>query len=1122
MRKLLLTTAAVLTASVVSAEVQLNKEAKDLIQKQKAQRIEVIAKQAKARDEMQEKVLKSQNEARIRQNEFKAQMKAPAMSPASNNVRQGYDEEHNQWDQPYQAFGADNALIGGKLYAGSSMDNLEYMGDAECYYDTEGNMIKAVSIYKEDGYLFKEVVEYSPEESSDTYWKNNDEWILISHYSEKDQFYGIAIDGIESEIINGEQVISRQVKTEFDDQNRPVKTEIWAKEMDWSNLQEVFGVVRIYDWSYLDDMVQVLISERKESKWQYREKIEFITDDEGLLIRTSYSYDKYSNGFVGDNKEGHFTSQDGLTEISKMWYWDYSSKDWELDSKTVNVYDDNTRQSYASQTYLYDKDAQKLYLARDCYYNWSQELYEQSEIVYDNEGYVKRGNKDKEVRDQYGRGISNESYRYSMAKDSTYRWIGSSKAEYKYAFDPTDDSDDKGHGYYSEILNYKWDDSSNAWVFKSREKYEYDQWLNTSFYCRERWNQDTAEWEETDKRIEEYKMFGSTYPDLVKVESYRLNWDEQYVGYDKSEYDYDQNGHVISEINYDWDIFNDCWYGSNKESYKFDGDNMTYWATWSGTNDENGNTIWIPSSLRETEYAADGEVIRESYLSEWGEEINGWFWGNMSAATYDAAGNLTEMAQYSFVPATQDWMVQEKEVYSYQGGILLLSEKYSTISDYEDGEEVFKLVLSNKTEYLYNDLGFCTGNVTYTLNYVWNDSIANYTRQLVPYKKSDITYSGYDISEIVNSEYSAYDNVWYPTDKYVYQTDSIYNVRTLYTYSSYDDPQWTPSAKYITGSDENGKVIYEESLKWNSYYDSWRGDYKYEYAYSATGEQIMHAYYYWNGDEWVGSSKSVNEHDKFGNDILSESYYWDYSEKKWICSYHNEWKYDENQNCLLNVYLSANSLGNWISGNKNEWQYDAFGNQTSSAYYYWSSQKNDWQGNSKDERFYDEEGNSIGYAYYRWNSSTDSWTGENKSIYKLEELAWGTRDYSESYYWEDSTWVVSRIRTIEQHFREDGNFDYELNIEETFNYDGTSSTNIEKVVYIYASVTGVESPATTTAQISVVDGAIVVKASDDAQIRVNTMAGTQVATATGSATIAVPAGIYLVTVDGVTTKLMVR
>lgn len=270
-----------------------------------------------------------------------------------------------------------------------------------------------------------------------------------------------------------------------------------------------------------------------------------------------------------------------------------------------------------------------------------------------------------------------------------------------------------------------------------------------------------------------------------------------------------------------------------------------------------------------------------------------------------------------------------------------------------------------------------------------------------------------------------------------------------------------------------------------------------------------------------------------------------------------EYEYDTLENRTVSIYYEPDAYGGWFYSSKRV--YGQVDNVEYSEYYEWDSRKQDWCGRNKREYcyYYDKDSTEVSMSSsYYWDEDEWCWVGE----YKSESRYWDDGYERAEYKWDlnGKCWVgtlknaiqeeesdTNSKRTVISSRWDNNGSKWELDYRETDVTEYRSDLNIEKQVmtvekyqnsswildytveltFDYSVWDGVEdiiADFTDNVDISVFDGGISVVSADDAVIRIFNASGNSVATGTGSVTTSVAPGIYYISVNTKTIKILVR
>ena len=728
-------------------------------------------------------------------------------------------------------------------------------------------------------------------------------------------------------------------------------------------------------------------------------------------------------------------------------------------------------------------------------------------------------------------------------------FVCESTTEYQY--------DSQGRTIY-EARRSDWDQTLDTWSYGSRNESEYDENGHKTMSAYYYWDSENQEWVGREMDINMYDDSGRN------ILSEYYGWDSTYktwIGSNKREQSYDESGFCYYDANY---------YGEYNEN-----DNATVWIPSSLSQkwkDNEGHLLRVEDYYSWNTYTSawsDGRkdiyTYSESGLKSGQERMElydgTWYNTFKEEYVYNEAGNIILYVNYNYDTFLSDWYINEKSEYAYtesgeltslysyerENGELMLKKKktasttidgrildytesvYIEVYDDETGASEYKWIPSSKEEFIYDDV---TGLVTY-IGYDWN----------------------------------SYYNSWRPYSKEIKGLDSegrIIYFESYYRSNGYygDTLIWIGEDKYEREYDAYGKVIMNASYYWDSSDSEWVGSYKEERAVDPFNDRTtLHAEYRWDYErkDWRGNYNKREElYDSEGNMLLYAEYYWDDNVWGWVGSSRVEYEYDTLENRTVSIYFEPDAFGGWVYSSKRV--YGQVDNVDYSEYYEWDSRKQEWCGKNKREHcyYYDKDSTEVSMnSSYYWDVDEWCWVGDYKNEYRY----WNDGGYERAEYkWDVSgkCWVgtlkkyvkeedtdTRNTRTIVSSRWDNSVSGWELDYRESDFTEYRSDLNIEKQVmtvekyqssswildytveltFDYSVWDGVEdiiADFTDNVDISVFDGGISVVSADDAVIRIFNASGNSVATGTGSVTTSVAPGIYYISVNAKTIKILVR
>ena len=594
------------------------------------------------------------------------------------------------------------------------------------------------------------------------------------------------------------------------------------------------------------------------------------------------------------------------------------------------------------------------------------------------------------------------------------------------------------------------------------------------------------------------------------------------------------------------------------------------YQNFEGSLDENGNTVWKPVEYYEDSTVSDGSITKRNYINcyNWDAELGTWQYATRTEWLYLAFnGVLIEKTDYS-MNESGEWFPTAKDGYAYKNG------EITTLLHYAYDYEAKTLVLQYKDEYEYSDDGDLLSYKEYDASGVLiekylavmneDDDIIGYVDSVytengwAPYYKVDITYD-YENRYIMATEFYWHADVesWVEDSYEFVIYDENFNLISDVSYylllnDSTQEMELIGDYREEYEYDEDGDCIMQAYYEWDWEKGDWRGTNKEERKLDAQGNELLDASYSWNRDsaEWVGNYKYEAAFDTLGNQTYYASYTWSNADKNWVGEYKKELEYDADGILIMEaIYDGVDTLGNWIGDykysnytkddityieeydwdtQKNDWYgtYKQEHGSTDSYYMYasyeWDDEEWCWYGYRKNEYVYADDGTDYSF-YYAWSYSQKAWVGTSGNAYRYVETENSNKTVRTYYDWDESGWSPYYRYTFEEVFKSDDNLESRTHCYEDF--DESKNAWVWrysiKYVYVYKTLTSVESVADDTF-ITVSEGAISVSAAEGSKIIIVSSASVQVAEGIGSVSAAVAPGIYMISVDGKATKVVVR
>lgn len=1033
------------------------------------------------------------------------------ISADENSYKEYMQEKNGEWvliSDQYNRYNSSNDRIEGytkyRYYDAVKKEySYRYSFKIESEYDASGRVISTISYFSSSGNLVPDY-KYEYEYSSDgiptkTYsYFNGEKWIISSksmNYTDENGVTYYEYYGYNNDTQSWTGYSKSQTKN-----NEAGNTE-WSISWSWNSTDKT---------------------------WRYYSKYE-------------YEYNSAGNNTTTRIYNWSTTNEDWW--LSRMYGYEYQNETIRSGYWYREKYSE-TGSSYYTGRYTYDSDA----LGRRTTYT-TYNLADAETMTWtpaSKETYVYLNN-----TDLYDDTMTEKIVMYWNT--GTGEFVNSYKYEWGY--------DDAGNN--TLYIKYEW--SSSDWKITEKELYAYaligndlERTLVESYYYSSRYNALVGSYKN------EYDFDAKGNQTMYA----NYTWDYEnslWYGNEKIFYNYDDEDQLVSETSYDWDYTASDWKANLKTTYGYGPIGNIIKEERFEADFADGTLEWVPTMLLETKYDGKGRVI-ERIEMEGGIYYGGWYYGHREVSNYDENGYPLVNESYVWDSSIKDWVGREKETFEYdyfqnqlipvlamtyewgeEGDWVIASKTVFTPDPDDSNHFVSSITILDEGEWILVEKTDITVDfdaktmVAITQEMDWMGEMTNSEKQEISMVS--------DTALILTYEWSSYDEEWNLTGKeYQYSTPTFYSTES-YTYDSYSE-SWRGENKQEVGYNAAGQEI-----MWADYYWEWDGRWvgnsKYEDEYDARGNQILYAYYYWDNDKWIGSYKSEYAFDSKGYEILNVQYEWDfvnscwYGYSKYICAY------DANDNRILSESYNDTEDGIWIGSYKEEYAYNENNDVTMYIDYDWDNDTKAFVGRYKEEIIYNAAGDRCGYADYEWdsvknawvgtfkmyresgenymitesyvwNEETGTWVGTDKRYETYTDEEWQTGTITDCYKWTGDSWVKDYKETSISKYRTDYNADYAYTNREKYNANGSLTPAVYyKTVYKYIALAKVDN-LLTPVQITTFDGCISIEAEDSVNVTVNSLGGARVASVKGSARVAVPAGIYMVTVDGQTSKIIVR
>ncbi len=472
-------------------------------------------------------------------------------------------------------------------------------------------------------------------------------------------------------------------------------------------------------------------------------------------------------------------------------------------------------------------------------------------------------------------------------------------------------------------------------------------------------------------------------------------------------YQYDEAGHMVSEIQYAWSEgvrkgVSNCqkiFTGSiATTTVKYQWDPLS--ADWIGKDStqllyyDNGlqsaqekyvweNDAWRIDSKYEYEYAADKKQTLSQY-SEWNNEehtldfVNRWVW------VYD--NRLTEEAYWTYSGTA--WVGYSRTVKDYdEAGNQILEEKYS-------GWENDAWKGKSKYTAQYNAAKKEIEHITYkwsasawveslktTKEYdgenLLDDAVYYWSNGWVGNSRTSMTYSGSLLTSEIDWTWDKENAQWLPNT----QTETQYTGKKIssQTITVWDGATWG-NVSQLVNTYESDRLVETRTFAWNS--SAWVDSLLTSNTYDAKGINTLSVGAAWNGSEWISTdstTRAITYIIVAGKEVKQEDVVmsWTLATGLWIGDSRITYIYDEWGNVIQSDTYNYIVGTGWVNNVRRLYGYKD-GNkklQTLNAYMTWNQSKGVWKGTTKTEKVFDDTNRQIKISTYKWSADHNDWEG---------------------------------------------------------------------------------------------------------------------------------------------------
>ena len=324
---------------------------------------------------------------------------------------------------------------------------------------------------------------------------------------------------------------------------------------------------------------------------------------------------------------------------------------------------------------------------------------------------------------------------------------------------------------------------------------------------------------------------------------------------------------------------------------------------------------------------------------------------------YDSNGNTVTQFRYFWDSTNNIWEIRFKtERRSNDAGNLIMSAPYRWSSDNMRwiGDGI-------KTEWGFDD----AGRRAMLANYTW-DTGNNAWRG---FSKAEWKYDDYNFPiMLINYNWNNENNTWAVRDKTIYQNELTFddeNRLTVWIISIWNNNsnEWINDSKTELIHGENSRI--QTEFRWNTENEVWQNFRRFESDFDDNGNLMIRITYRWDGiaNAWMKNRKDVFDYDNNGNRTMTADYIWDSMNDRWIGDAFTRktlQKFDDRGNRIEDILLTWNSLHlDWVGGGSRlVYVFDSNGNLISEIRYSPNFDFNEgrwdgtWRQNRKEESFF--------------------------------------------------------------------------------------------------------------------------------------------------------------------------
>jgi len=536
-------------------------------------------------------------------------------------------------------------------------------------------------------------------------------------------------------------------------------------------------------------------------------------------------------------------------------------------------------------------------------------------------------------RDVNGNYVSLKTYRYDDAgrtiETDEWKWVNGVKTGVTKS-----ETDFYASGKTKMTASWGWDSNTNDWRGSSKNEYTYNTAGQTTLWVISQWY--NGVWAGESRYTYTYDERGNKTASIYEV--YDLSA-SKWVGSSKYEYAYDNKDRPTDQAYYTWNTSANDWVGANRNVYAYDANGNTilehYYKSMVNGEWQNG---W------RKEYAFDANKNRTSY-TYYSSYSNGSWVGNTKDTTmfYNGTKKVLWKITYKWLKPSKIWAYNVKQVYDYDAaGNTTEDAKYSYKNDDWAG--------TSRTTWTF----VYTNKEATKITYNWGDGV------WVNAKKIEKTYNAAKM-QTGQSEYDWIEGAWSGTAQVTYAYDSG-NHKTEEIRYVWQDNDWVNSTRKIFRYNVKGAEVYNATMNWSGTEWIFATQDSTYYEYHSSGKITVNTTYTYSGGAWIGKEKYEYTYNNDSEQTYSGYYKW--TENDWLLSKYSQTEYYKKGKKTLEQSFELSS-GVWIGSFKNVNEYDAADNVIRAEQYIWGGK--DWRGMSKNVYAFDVKKNKTLWISYVWS-----------------------------------------------------------------------------------------------------------------------------------------------------------